>query len=61
MSRENQSKSPIPIRLRYARALQGVSQKGLEIAAGIDEFSASARINQYETRSEEHTSELQSH
>ena len=26
----------------------GISQKKLGIAAGIDEFSASARINQYE-------------
>ena len=49
VNRENQSKSPIPIRLRYARALQSVSQKGLVIAAGINEFSANARINQYET------------
>lgn len=35
-------------RLREARARSGLSQKALGIAAGIDEFSASPRINQYE-------------
>ena len=35
-------------RLREARLLAGVSQKTLGILAGIDEFSASARVNQYE-------------
>jgi transcriptional regulator with XRE-family HTH domain len=35
-------------RLRQARLEAGVSQKQLGIQAGIDEFSASARINQYE-------------
>lgn len=35
-------------RLREAREAAGLSQKGLGIAAGIDEFSASARLNQYE-------------
>ena len=35
-------------RLREAREKKGFSQKALGIAAGIDEFSASPRINQYE-------------
>lgn len=35
-------------RLKQARALAGLSQKQLGIKAGIDEFSASPRINQYE-------------
>jgi len=41
-------KSPVGARLREARQRKGISQKGLGILAGIDEFSASARINQYE-------------
>lgn len=35
-------------RLREARLRAGISQKQLGIRAGIDEFSASPRINQYE-------------
>lgn len=35
-------------RLRMARQQTGLSQKRLGILAGIDEFCASARINQYE-------------
>ncbi len=35
-------------RLAQARAKIGLSQKQLGINAGIDEFSASPRINQYE-------------
>jgi transcriptional regulator with XRE-family HTH domain len=35
-------------RLKQARLVKGFSQKGLGIAAGIEEFSASARINRYE-------------
>jgi transcriptional regulator with XRE-family HTH domain len=34
--------------LKEARLRAGLSQKQLGIKAGIDEFSASARINQYE-------------
>ncbi|MFJ1268203.1 helix-turn-helix domain-containing protein [Legionella lytica] len=41
--------SPLPKRLKEARIATGISQKQLGIAAGIDEFSASPRINQYET------------
>ena len=35
-------------RIREARLRVGLSQKQLGISAGIDEFSASPRINQYE-------------
>jgi len=41
--------SPLPKRLKEARLAAGLSQKDLGIKAGIDEFSASARMNQYET------------
>ncbi len=40
--------SVIARRLREARDRAGISQKKLGILAGMDEFSASARINQYE-------------
>ena len=42
-------KSPINKRLKEARLAVGISQKQLGIAAGIDEFVASAMMNQYET------------
>ncbi len=35
-------------RLRQARTKAGISQEKLGVLAGIDEFSASARVNQYE-------------
>lgn len=35
-------------RLKQARVAKGLSQKKLGIAAGIDEFVASTRINRYE-------------
>jgi len=35
-------------RLKQARDQAGLSQKQLGIEAGIDQFSASARMNQYE-------------
>lgn len=35
-------------RLKAARLAKGLSQKGLGMAAGIDEFVASTRINRYE-------------
>ncbi|KTD14770.1 Helix-turn-helix domain protein [Legionella gratiana] len=41
--------SPLPKRLKEARLASQLSQKELGIAAGIDRFSASPRINQYET------------
>jgi len=40
--------SPVGRRLREARERKNISQKQLGILAGIDQFSASARINQYE-------------
>jgi transcriptional regulator with XRE-family HTH domain len=40
--------SPVPKRLKEARIAAKFSQKKLGIAAGIDEFSASARMNHYE-------------
>lgn len=40
--------TPIAKRLKEARTRAGISQKQLGVLAGIDEFSASARINQYE-------------
>lgn len=42
------NESVITKRLYEARTAAGISQKQLGIAAGIDEFSASPRINQYE-------------
>lgn len=41
--------SPLPKRLKEARLASKLSQKELGIVAGIDRFSASPRINQYET------------
>ena len=35
-------------RLKAARMRSGLSQERLGVAAGVDEFSASARVNQYE-------------
>ena len=40
--------STLAKRIKSARLTLGVSQKQLGILAGIDEFVASARINQYE-------------
>lgn len=48
MGLQKRSISPVGRRLREARLEKGISQKGLGIIAGIDEFTASARINQYE-------------
>ncbi len=42
-------KNLVAKRLKEARLKADISQKKLGIAAGIDEFSASARMNQYET------------
>lgn len=43
-----EGKSTFAKRLREARDAIGISQKQLGIQAGIDQFVASARINQYE-------------
>lgn len=40
--------SPVPKRLKEARLAAKISQKKLGIAAGMDEFSASSRMNHYE-------------
>lgn len=40
--------SPVAKRLKQARLRAGLSQRQLGIEAGIDAFSASPRINQYE-------------
>lgn len=40
--------SPLPKRLKQIRLERCLSQKKLGILAGLDEFSASARINRYE-------------
>lgn len=48
MSKKTEIQVPLPKRLKEARVRIGISQKTLGILAGIDEFSASARMNQYE-------------
>jgi len=40
--------SVVAKRLKQARLRAGLSQKELGIKAGMDEFSASSRVNQYE-------------
>lgn len=42
------ARSPFARRLKEARLRAGISQRKLGILAGMDEFAASARINQYE-------------
>jgi len=41
-------KSSFARRLRQAREAAQISQKGLGIAAGLDKFIASTRVNRYE-------------
>ncbi|MBM5572094.1 MULTISPECIES: helix-turn-helix domain-containing protein [Deefgea] len=40
--------SPFPIRLKEARTIKGLTQVQLGVRIGMDENSASARMNQYE-------------
>ena len=40
--------NPIPIRLKQARVKSGITQKNLGILIGLDENSASGRMNHYE-------------
>ena len=40
--------SVIAIRLKEARSLAGISQEKLGVEAGLDEMSASTRMNRYE-------------
>ncbi len=44
----NKNDTPFPVRLKQARKAAKLSQEKLGIKAGIDESSASARMNQYE-------------
>ncbi len=37
------------LRLKQARLAAGLSQEALGVAAGLDDFTASARMNRYET------------
>ena len=48
MSKKTEDQSPLPKRLKEARKITGISQKELGIQAGVDEFSASSRVNHYE-------------
>ncbi len=48
MTERKKPRSVLAQRLRAARTALGVSQMKLGVLAGIDEYSASARINQYE-------------
>jgi transcriptional regulator with XRE-family HTH domain len=48
VSEKTEIQPPLPKRLKEARVRLGISQKTLGTLAGIDEFSASARMNQYE-------------
>ncbi|CAG4913347.1 helix-turn-helix domain-containing protein [Paraburkholderia gardini] len=48
MPRETTTLAVFPRRLKQARLRSGLTQEQLGIQAGIDEFSASARVNQYE-------------
>ena len=57
MSRSSSTSSVFPKRLKQARLRSDLTQEQLGIAAGIDEFSASARVNQYEKG--KHTPKLQ--
>src|SRR5450830_289552 len=48
MNSRQKTATPFPSRLKKARLQRGLTQFGLGVAAGIDEYSASPRINQYE-------------
>ncbi|TDN67154.1 helix-turn-helix transcriptional regulator [Paraburkholderia sp. BL10I2N1] len=48
MTRSTANPSVFTRRLKQARLRSGLTQEQLGIRAGIDEFSASPRINQYE-------------
>ncbi|WED21568.1 helix-turn-helix domain-containing protein [Vibrio sp. JC009] len=51
------SNNPIPLRLKEARKKANISQKELGIRIGMDESSASPRMNQYEKG--KHTPDVQ--
>ncbi|ELA7190088.1 helix-turn-helix domain-containing protein [Vibrio alginolyticus] len=48
--------NPLPARLKHARKQANLSQKALGIRIGMDDSSASARMNQYER--ERHTPDV---
>lgn len=48
MSSKKDTSGVFQRRLRSARQAAGITQFGLGVSAGIDEYSASPRINQYE-------------
>jgi transcriptional regulator with XRE-family HTH domain len=48
MTQQQNTSDPFPKRLKKARLAAGYTQFALGVAAGIDEYSASPRINQYE-------------
>ncbi|MGO2319351.1 MAG: helix-turn-helix domain-containing protein [Vibrio toranzoniae] len=50
-------KNPIPVRLKEARKKANLSQKALGVRIGMDESSASPRMNQYEKG--KHTPDVQ--
>ena len=48
--KEQKANSPIfCLRLKQARLALGLSQEALGVVAGLDDFTASARMNRYET------------
>ena len=49
--------NPIPVRLKEARKKANLSQKALGVCIGMDESSASPRMNQYEKG--KHTPDVQ--
>lgn len=48
MAKPTQTETVFTKRLKEARLRAGLTQMELGVQAGIDEFSASARVNQYE-------------
>lgn len=48
MAKSVQTVSVFSKRLKHARLAAGLSQEKLGLLAGLDEFTASARMNQYE-------------
>ncbi|WP_347253830.1 helix-turn-helix transcriptional regulator [Leminorella grimontii] len=48
MNENSKQRQTFSLRLKEARIAQGLSQKGLGIAIGIDSSVASTRINRYE-------------
>ena len=40
--------NPVPVRIKQARVSKGISQKELGIRIGLDQSSASSRMNHYE-------------